>query len=62
MYFPNYGVRKTLLDECLKNIVSEDPAAKNMVNAPKHCCNMDDGTFTIFIDHCEHESVRKSLF
>ena len=30
-----------------------------MVNGLKHCCNMHDGTFTIFIDHCEHNSVKK---
>ena len=30
-----------------------------MVNGLKHCCNMHDGTFAIFIDHCENNSVKK---
>ena len=25
----------------------------NMVNAPEHCSNLKDGSFTIFIDYCE---------
>ena len=35
MYFLNYGVGKTWLDQCLKSPVSEDPSKRNMVNAPK---------------------------
>ena len=53
MYFRNEGLQKRWLDECLKNAVSEDPSTRNMVNAPKNCFNLDDGTFTIFIDHCD---------
>ena len=37
MYFPNYGLRKTWLDQCLKSPVPEDPSKSNMVNAPKLC-------------------------
>ena len=33
----------------------------NMVNEPKHCWNLNESTFTIFIDHCEGSSVGKSL-
>ena len=62
MYFQNYGLPKRWFDKCLKNPVSEDPSTSNMVNGPKHCCNDDDGSFTIFIDHCEHNSFGKSLF
>ena len=61
MYFRNCGLRKRCLKKCLKNPVSEDPSTSNMVNGPKHCCNVEDGSFTIFIDHCEHNSVGKSL-
>ena len=61
MYFGNYGVCKRWLDKCVKNPVSEDPSTSNMVNGPKHCYNVDDGTCTIFIDHCENNSVGKSL-
>ena len=62
MHSRNYGFRKRGLEECLKNPVSEDPPKCNMVKGPKHCCNLDDDTFTIFIDHCEINSVGKSLF
>ena len=40
MYFRNYGLQKTRLDQCLKTPVSEDPTESNMVNAPKHCSNL----------------------
>ena len=31
MYFRNYGLRKTCLNKCLKNTVSEDTSATSMV-------------------------------
>ena len=37
MHFGSYGLRKPLLDKCLKSRVVEDPAKSNMVNGPKHC-------------------------
>ena len=36
MYFRNYGLRKTLLDQPLKSPVSEDPLKSNIENAPKY--------------------------
>ena len=42
MYFRNYGLPKTWLDQCLKCTVSEDPTKSNMVNSPKHCSNLKD--------------------
>ena len=60
MYFRNYGLRKRWLDKCLESPVYEDPSKSNMVNGPKHCCNLDDDTFTILIDHCERNWVGKS--
>ena len=42
MYFRNYGLPKTWLDQCLKCPVSEEPLKSNMVNAPKHCSNLKD--------------------
>ena len=53
MYFRNYGFRKTLLDKYLKGRVSEDPWTSNMVYGIKQCRNLNDTTFTIFINHCE---------
>ena len=51
-YFRNYGPRKTSLDQCRKSPVPRDPSESNMVNLPKHCWNIQDSSFTIFIDHC----------
>ena len=62
MYFPKHQLRKILLDKCLTRHVSEHPLTDNMANGPKHCCNLNDSTFTTFIIHCEGHYVRKSLF
>ena len=61
MYFRNYGLPKTWLDQCLKSPVSEDPTKSNMVNAPKYCSNLRDTSFTIFINHREVTCLTKSL-
>ena len=42
MYFPNYGLPITWLDQYLKSPLSEYPTKRNMVNAPKHCSNLKD--------------------
>ena len=44
MYFRNYGLPKTWLDQCLKSPASEDPTKSNMVNAPKNCSNLKDSS------------------
>ena len=62
MYFRNYGLQKTWLDICLKSPVSEDNLTGNMVNGPKPCCNLNESTVSIFIDHFEGKWVRKSIF
>ena len=62
MYIRNYGLPKTLLDQCLKNLVSEHPSKSNMLNGPKHSSNLKDSPFTIFLYHWEVNSwVNKSL-
>ena len=61
MYIRNYGLPKTLLDQCLKSLVSENPTKSNMVNAPKNCSNLRDTSFTIFINHWEVNCLTKSL-
>ena len=53
MYFLNHELRKTLLDKYLKSRVSDDPSTSNMVNGIKQCVNVNDTTFTVFIDICE---------
>ena len=62
MYFGNYGISKTWLDQCLKSRFSEDPSKRNMVNAPKHCSNLKSSTFAIFIDHWEVNCRTKRLY
>ena len=58
--FRNLRTSKRSIDQYLKNPVSEKRLG-NLANGPKHCCNLDHGTFTVFIDHCEHNSVGKGL-
>ena len=53
MYFGNYEVQNRWLDKCLKSPVSEHPATSKTVNGQKHCWNLNDSTFIIFIDQCE---------
>ena len=60
-YFRNCGLRKTWLHQCIKSHVSTDPSESNMVNAPKHCWNLNGSTFTRFLDHCEGNWLGKSL-
>ena len=61
MYFRNYRLPKRWLDQCLKSPVSEDPTKSNTVNAPKHCSNLRDTSFTIFINHWQVTCLTKSL-
>ena len=35
MYFPNYGVRETLLNKCLNSPVSDDPLTSNTVRTTR---------------------------
>ena len=61
--FPKLSVlQKTWLDKCLKSHVLGKPSTDNMANGLKYCCNLNGNTFTIFINHCERNCVRKSLF
>ena len=61
MFFRNYGLGKMWLDKCLNSPVSEDHLTGNVVNGAKHLFNLNNSTFTIFIDHCEGNSVGKGL-
>ena len=59
MYFGNYGLPKTWLDQCLKSLVSECPSKSNMANARKHCSHLKHSSFTTFIDHWEVNCPKK---
>ena len=52
---------KTLLDKCLKCSFSEDPWTSNMADVGKHCWNLHQSIFIIFIYHCQVTWVGKSL-
>ena len=62
MYFRNSGLQKTWLDKSLKSPVSEELSTDNIANGSKDCCNLNESTFTIFINHCEGNCVGESLF
>ena len=62
MYFGTYGLQKTWLDICLKSPVSKETLTSNMVNRPKHCCNLNGSTVTRFSDIFEGNWVGKRLF
>ena len=47
MYFRNYRLSKTWLDQSLKSTISGDPLTVNMLKGPKHLSNLDDSTFII---------------
>ena len=59
--FQELRTKKTWLDKCLKSPVSMDISTGNMVNGPKHCSNLHENTFIIFIDHCQGNWVEKTL-
>ena len=59
--FWTYGLRETWLDKCLKSPLSEHRSSSNMVNGPKHCWNINDRSFIIFIYPCENNLDGKSL-
>ena len=49
------------LGKFLEIPVSGDTSTSNMVNATKHCRNLNDTIFTIFIDQSEANWVQKRL-
>ena len=62
MYFRKNRLRKTWLDKCLESRVFGDPSTDNMANGSKHCCSLNDSTFTIFINHCGGSCIGENLF
>ena len=62
MYFGNYELPKTWLDQCLKSPISEYPPKSNMLNDPKHSPHLKDSPLTTFLDHWEVNCPTKSLY
>ena len=54
-------ILKTQSDKCLKSPVWENPLTSNMANVPKHCSNLHQSTFIIFIDQLQIKWVGKCL-
>ena len=61
MYFRNYRLRKTGLNKCLKDPISEDTSGSGIVNRNKHCRNLGGTAFSKSIDHCEGNWIGKNL-
>ena len=55
--FPENSLRKIWLHKCLKSRLSEDPYTENTANGSKHCSNLNDRTFRIFINQCEGSCI-----
>ena len=62
MYFRKYRLRKIWLDKYLKSRVSEDLSTDNMANVSKHCSDLNDSTFRVFVNHSEGSCNWKSPF
>ena len=50
MSFGNYTLRNTCLCKCIKSHVSVHPRPVNMLNGPKHGCNMCASSFISLVD------------
>ena len=59
--FLNLQLQKAWLDKCLKSPLSEDSSTRYIINGPKHCWNLNDSTFAIFIHACKINSDWKSV-
>ena len=57
MYSQNHALPKAWSDRCLKSAFSQYPSRSIMVNAKKHFLNLNGGTFMIFINHSEINSL-----
>ena len=60
--FPKLRTVKTWLEKCLRRPVPEDASRSNMVNMAEHSSHLHHMVFIIFIDHCQVNWVRKSLY
>ena len=59
--FPKLRTPKRWLDKFLKSPVLEDSSTSKTGNVHNNCSNLHHITFIIFIDHCQVNSVGKSL-
>ena len=59
--FPKFRTLENGLDQCLKSLVSEHISKSKMVNGSKQCWNLNDSTFTIFIDQSQGNQLTESV-
>ena len=59
--FPQIPAPKNI-DKCLKSCVSEDPWTENMGNSSKQCSNLNDSTFTKFLNTVKVVALEKVSF
>ena len=59
--FWNYRLQKTWLDESLKISISELLSTVNIPKGPKHCWNLHDSTFIIFVHNFARNYIVKLL-
>ena len=62
MYFPKYWLQETWVDKSLKSRVSEDLQTGNMKNWSKQCSNLNDSTFTKFVNTVKAVALEKVSF
>ena len=62
MYFGKSRLRKIWLDKYPKSRLLDDLEKDNMANGWKHCYNLNESTFRMFIIYCECGCIEKSLF
>ena len=62
MYFPKYRLPKTRLDKCPKSRLSEDLCTENMKNWSEQCSNLNDRTFTKFLNTVKVVALEKVSF
>ena len=60
--FPKLPTPKRWLDKCLKALVSEDRSTSNMVKVAKHCWNLIQITFIIFLITAKLVELEKVSF
>ena len=61
-YFWNYWLQKMWLLKCIKDPVSENPLAVNVLTSPRNYWNLQKSIFILLFHHSEPNWVRKNCF
>ena len=60
--FPEIPAAKNMVRKMFKKPCLRGPLDREHGNQSKHSSNLNDSTFTKFINHCEGTCIGKSLF